>query len=230
VETRARAERVERSQALSLNTRFSRAVLAMTEDGDQSMGQPDHTRTRRGGNTRAEIELDFGAGNGTRTRDFGKQTLGNIRQPSIAVHRHPLHCGLTSNCLDLYGVVHALPWKKTVVKATFYDKKVEAQRFLPRFPRDSDARAELERHIHALAQQRDGQTYGQPPSASSGRIRSTASSGSRSKTARSARRNSSARCRIERALSCPPSMRKCLWCPFRMPGTRHQFCKSVSGP
>jgi hypothetical protein len=54
-----------------------------------------------------------------------------------------------------------------------------------------------------------------PASASTGRIRATASSGSRSSPAASARTSSSDRWMTERALSSPPTMRKCDWWPLR---------------
>src|SRR5262245_39987512 len=46
-------------------------------------------------------------------------------------------------------------------------------------------------------------------------MRCMACAGSASRPARSARRNSSARCSVERALSCPPTMVKWVWCPLR---------------
>src|SRR2546427_4309233 len=46
-------------------------------------------------------------------------------------------------------------------------------------------------------------------------MRSAARSGSTSSPAQFASRNSSARCGMERQLSAPPSIRKCVWWPFR---------------
>src|SRR5262249_47250716 len=57
-----------------------------------------------------------------------------------------------------------------------------------------------------------GQT---PATASTRRIRSAARSGSRRRPARSISTNCSARCGTERALSRPPTIRKCDWWPLR---------------
>jgi len=57
--------------------------------------------------------------------------------------------------------------------------------------------------------------YSTPASAITRRMRSAARSGSPSRPAASIRRNCSARCTTERALSSPPTIRKCDWWPLR---------------
>src|SRR2546430_493745 len=66
-----------------------------------------------------------------------------------------------------------------------------------------------------LQRDHDGGRYTTPATASTRRIRSADCSGSRSSAARSISTNCSARCGIERALSRPPTIRKCDWWPLR---------------